>query len=393
MIPIKEVSLMDWQKSFRAQCPVFDVRTYMESAFHNGGCRAAKAGMDAYFETAFSGALDGKRQWNETAEATRVMANALIGGVSPRNIAFTKNTVEGLNRIAQAFPWQPGDNIILNDQEHTSNLMPWLALKAGGVEIRMVCAEGYALPVEKIVEQIDDHTRMIAVSHVQASTGYTVDLAALGRLCRERGIFLVVDAIQSLGILPFHAEAWGIDAVAAGGHKGLLAVPGIGILYTSPALLEKLNPTHVGSSAAWTIDRVSWENLCTDPLDARKLEQSNLNYPGIYALHGGLSLLEEVGIDRIHTHIATLADKLYHGLKAIGYMLVTPEDPAHRAGILSISVPDPDHMKAWMAEQSIAVSRMDAGFVRFSLGAASNAADVDRALAAAKMYFDAFLKL
>ena len=60
--------------------------------------------------------------------------------------------------------------------------MPWLALKAGGVEIRMVCAEGYALPVEKFIEQIDDHTRMIAVSHVQASTGYTVDLAALGRL-------------------------------------------------------------------------------------------------------------------------------------------------------------------------------------------------------------------
>lgn len=376
----------------RAHFPVYETKTYLEAAFHNGGCTAAKAGMDQYFETAFSGALDGKRQWNEQAEATRRLANALVDGASPRNISFTKNTVEGLNGIARAFPWQPGDNIILNDQEHTSNLMPWLALKTGGVEIRMVRAEGYALPVEKFIEQIDDHTRMIAVSHVQAATGYTVDLAALGRLCRERDIFLVVDAIQSLGILPFHAEEWGIDAVAAGGHKGLLAVPGIGILYTSPALLEKLNPTHVGSSAAWTIDRERWENLCTAPHDGRKLEQSNLNYPGIYALHGGLSLLEEVGIDRIHAHIAALADKLYHGLKAIGYMLVTPEAPARRAGILSVSVPDPDHMKAWMAVQGIAVSRMDAGFVRFSLGAASNAADVDRALAAAKEYHDSFLK-
>jgi len=377
----------------RALFPVYETKTYLEAAFHNGGCTAAKAGMDAYFETAFSGVLDGKRQWTEQTEATRRLANALVGGISPRNITFTKNTIEGLNLIAQAFPWQPGDNILLNDQEHTSNLMPWLALKAKGVEIRMVRAEHYALPVDSFAAQIDDHTRMIAVSHVQAPTGYTVDLGALGRLCRERGIFLVVDAIQSLGILPFHAEAWGIAAVAAGGHKGLLAVPGIGILYTAPALLEKLNPAHVGSAAAWTIDRERWENLCTDPFDGRKLEQSNLNYPGIYALHSGLSLLAEVGIDRICAHVTALADKLYHGLKAIGFCIVTPEDPDRRAGIVSISVPDPDHMKAWMAQHGIAVSRMDAGFVRLSLGAASNAQDVDRALAAAKEYHDSFLAL
>lgn len=377
----------------RAQFPVYETRTYMESAFHNGGCLAAKAGMDLYFETAFSGALEGKRQWQEVTQETRILSNRLVGGAGPENIAFTKNTVEGLNLIAHSFPWQPGDNIILNDQEHTSNLMPWLALREMGVEIRMVRAESYALPVESFCGLIDDHTRMIAVSHVQAPTGYTCDLAALGALCRERGIFLVVDAIQSLGLLPFHAEDWGVHAVAAGGHKGLLAVPGIGILYVAPKLLEILSPDHIGSSAAWTIDRDTWENRCTKPQDACKLEQSNLNYPGIYALHAGLSLLEEVGIDRIHAHIAALADKLYHGLRSINYTLVTPASPKYRTGILSVSVPDPDHMKAWMAEHHVAISRMDAGFVRFSLGAPSSAQDVDRALAAAKLYFETFLQL
>ncbi|MBR5283568.1 MAG: aminotransferase class V-fold PLP-dependent enzyme [Clostridia bacterium] len=375
----------------RAQFPVYQTKTYMESAFHNGGCLAAKAGMDLYFETAFSGELAGKRQWQEATDETRILTNALIGGASPENIAFTKNTVEGLNLIARAFPWQPGDNIILNNQEHTSNLMPWLALKEIGVEIRMVQAEGYALPVESFEKMIDNRTRMIAVSHVQASTGYTCDLAALGALCKEKGIFLVVDAIQSLGLLPFHAESWGIDAVSAGGHKGLLAVPGIGILYTSPALLEKLSPAHVGSSAAWTIDRDVWENRCTDLHHACKLEQSNLNYPGIYALREGLKLIESVGIKQICRHIKNLSAQLYDGLSTIGFYLVTPEDPRHRAGIVSVSVPDPDHMKKWMGEHGIAVSRMDAGFVRFSLGAPSNTQDVDRALAAAKIYFDIFL--
>lgn len=377
----------------RGQFPVYQAKTYMESAFHNGGCMAAKAGMDLYFETAFSGALEGKHQWQEVTQETRILSNRLVGGAGPENIAFTKNTVEGLNHIARSFPWQPGDNIILNDQEHTSNLMPWLALREMGVEIRMVQAESYALPVESFCELIDDHTRMIAVSHVQAPTGYTCDLAALGDLCRKHGIFLVVDAIQSLGLLPFHAEDWGVHAVAAGGHKGLLAVPGIGILYVAPKLLKILSPDHIGSSAAWTIDRKVWENVCTKPLDACKLEQSNLNYPGIYALHAGLALLEEVGVDRIHAHIAALADKLYYGLKAIGFCIVTPEDPACRAGSVSISVPDPDHMKAWMADHGVAVSRMDAGFVRFSLGAPSNTQDVDRALAAAKLYFETFLQL
>lgn len=257
----------------------------------------------------------------------------------------------------------------------------------------MVRAESYALPVESFCELIDDHTRMIAVSHVQAPTGYTCDLAALGALCRERGIFLVVDAIQSLGLLPFHAEDWGVHAVAAGGHKSLMAVPGIGILYVAPKLLEILSPDHIGSSAAWTIDRDIWENRCTKPLDACKLEQSNLNYPGIYALREGLKLIESVGINCIHAHIAALADKLYHGLKAIGFCIVTPEDRSRCAGIISVSVPDPDHMKAWMAEHHVAVSRMDAGFVRFSLGAPSNAQDVDRALAAAKLYSEIFLQL
>ncbi|MBQ5761061.1 MAG: aminotransferase class V-fold PLP-dependent enzyme [Clostridia bacterium] len=375
----------------RGQFPVYQTKTYMESAFHNGGCMAAKAGMDLYFETAFSGALEGKRQWQEVTQETRILSNRLVGGAGPENIAFTKNTVEGLNHIARSFPWQPGDNIILNDQEHTSNLMPWLALLEMGVEIRMVRAESYALPVESFCELIDDHTRMIAVSHVQAPTGYTCDLAALGVLCRERGIFLVVDAIQSLGLLPFHAEDWGVHAVAAGGHKGLLAVPGIGILYVAPKLLEILSPDHIGSSAAWTIDRDIWENRCTKPQDACKLEQSNLNYPGIYALREGLRLIESVGIDRIHTHIAALADKLYHGLTAIGYTLVTPAAPKYRAGILSVSVPEPDHMKAWMAEHHVAVSRMDAGFVRFSLGAPSNTQDVDMALDTAKEYFKLYL--
>ncbi|MBQ5813485.1 MAG: aminotransferase class V-fold PLP-dependent enzyme [Clostridia bacterium] len=377
--------------ALRDQFPICKTTVYLESAFYNGGCIAAKEAIDEYFELSFSGGLKGKSQWTQKAEDTRASASRLIGCTDPHSIAFTKNTVEGLNLIARSFPWRKGDNIIITDQEHTSNLMPWLALKDMGVECRIVKAESFALPVERFCEFADDRTRMIAVSHVQASTGYVCDLEALGSFCRERGIFLVVDAIQSLGLMPFKAEEWGIDAVSAGGHKGLLAVPGIGLLYVSPRLLPLLTPAYVGSSHAWSIDRENWKNVCTHPGDARKLEQSNLNYPGIYALNAGLRLIETYGINNISGHIGSLSQMLFDGLKNIGYDIVTPEDKAARHSIISVSVPDPDGMKAFMAEHNVAVSRMDAGFVRFSLGGCSSKEDVAAALRAAEIYYDLFV--
>ena len=102
--------------------------------------------------------------------------------------------------------------------------------------------------------------------------------------------------------------------------------------------------------------------------------------------------LLELGVDKIWAHVSALAAELDAGLRAIGYRVVTPEDPAHRAGVVSVSVPDPAGMKAWFAERSITIGKMDAGFVRFSLGLASNDADVQTALAAAREYFDRFVK-
>ncbi|MBQ2326166.1 MAG: aminotransferase class V-fold PLP-dependent enzyme [Clostridia bacterium] len=376
---------------FRANNPLCFTHTYLASAFHNGGTISSRRGIDRYFTDCEKYGAHAKKSWNATADETRKLACLLVGGESSRGIAFTKNTVEGLNLIARAFPWQKGDNIVVSDQEHTSNLMPWLALKDIGVECRVVKAESYSPDVDNFAAVVDEHTRMIAVSHVQASTGYTCDLEALGSFCRRKGIFLVVDAIQSLGLLPFKAEEWGVSAVSCGGHKALLAVPGIGILYVSPALLSILKPQHAGSSGAMTIDREKWENVCLDPLSALKLEQSNLNYPGIYALNEGLSLIVNAGIEPIADHIASLSTLLYKGLEEIGYTIVTPADPAHRAGIISVSVPDPDGMRDFMAENNVAVSRMDAGFVRFSLAACSNDEDVAAALRAAKRYYDSFI--
>lgn len=383
---------MERHEEIRSLFPVCSVQTFLDAGMSNGGCRLAQEALQQYFEEWFAGKNGGKTAWNRAAQEVRQLAAALLGGVSPDGIAITKNTVEGLNILAQGFPWQPGDNLVLNDQEHTSNLMPWLALKDRGVECRVVKAVDGVLSPERIGAAMDSRTRIVAVSHVQNATGYRSDLAALGRLCRQHGAFLVVDAIQSLGVCPFDAPGWGVDAVAAGGHKGLLALPGVGILYAAPRLLELLQPVYAGASAAAEIGRDSWTNRCTRPDCAQKLEISNLNYPGLYALRAGLQLLLELGVDRIWAHVSALAAELDAGLRAIGYRVVTPEDPAHRAGVVSVSVPDPAGMKAWFGQRGITIGKMDAGYVRFSLGLASNRADVQTALAAARDYYDRFVK-
>ena len=155
---------------FRANNPLCFTHTYLASAFHNGGTISSRRGIDRYFTDCEKYGAHAKKSWNATADETRKLACLLVGGESSRGIAFTKNTVEGLNLIARAFPWQKGDNIVVSDQEHTSNLMPWLALKDIGVECRVVKAESYSPDVDNFAAVVDEHTRMIAVSHVQAST-------------------------------------------------------------------------------------------------------------------------------------------------------------------------------------------------------------------------------
>lgn len=377
---------MTWQEKIREQFPICRQQTYLDAAFSNGGCKASQAALELFFEEQFSGQAEGKKRWNEAADQVRALSAELLGGVCAEHIAITKNTVEGLNIIAQGFPWQEGDNVIINDQEHTSNLMPWLALKQGGVECRIVKARNAEISVEQIEELIDEHTRIVAISHVQSATGYRCDLQELAQLCHQHQIFLVVDAIQSLGLLPCNAKDWGIDAVAAGGHKSLLSVTGVGILYTSERLLSRLRPLYGGSSPVDSIDRTVWENRCSDQQSARKLELSNLNYPGIYALRAGLQLILDSGVEHIWEHVAPLAQALNAGLRERGYQVVTPLGTEHSSGIVSLSVPDPVGMKTWFGQKGITISKMDAGYVRFSLGAFSNESDVQQALNAAEEY-------
>ena len=281
-----------WVTDLRAQAPVTAACTYLDCAYDCGGTTLAAAAAQDYFAdwaraaAAVERGGPGRETFFRLADETRAQICALIGAADPRGVCFTRNTNEGISHILMGFDdFRPGDNILVCDIEHPSVLMPCLnAQKLRGVEARVLPpVDGEYLPAELFMGACDDHTRMILLSHVQSSNGCKADLAALGDFCRQRGIYLVVDAIQSLGFSVFEAEKWGVSAVSAGGYKGLLAGESSAFLWCAPDLLAHIWPVYTAAGPALTVDRagvyhVNFYQDATVTLDGATFEIAG-NYP------------------------------------------------------------------------------------------------------------------
>jgi selenocysteine lyase/cysteine desulfurase len=186
------------------------------------------------------------RNWLAVKESARKLLAGLLGA-RPEQVAFVRNTSDGLSSVANGLEWQPGDNIVTYRHEFPSNIYPWLRLRdVRGVEVRM-CPErdGRVDPYE-LITLIDSKTRLVTISHVQYASGYRTDLERIARAIRAQDGLLVVDVIQSLGVVPIDVEAQLVDVAAGACHKWLLTPEGVGFLYLSDRARERIQPTLVG---------------------------------------------------------------------------------------------------------------------------------------------------
>ena len=220
------------------------------------------------------------------AEVVRDSAARLMG-VSPREVAFVKNTTEGLGFVANGLGWKTGDRVVVPAHEFPSTFYPWKALESQGVTVDTVvpCHAGGALPLEAFAEALASGPppRLVALSWVQFGLGWRTDLAALARAVHGVGGLLCVDVIQGLGVVPAALGEWGVDFAAADAHKWLLGPSGIGVLYVREACLEMLRPLEPGWASV--AHRQQWDNLDL-VLDgtARRFEGGTANAAGIYGL-------------------------------------------------------------------------------------------------------------
>lgn len=298
-------------------------------------------------------------------------------------IAFTKNTSEGISFVANGLKWQTGDNVVIASVEFPANVYPWQALRPRGVEVRMVLEEDGRIPLERLIEATDARTRVVSISSVQFASGFRTDLATLGEYCQSKGILLCVDAIQSLGAFPIDVKAMNIDFMAADGHKWLCAPEGAGLFYVRKELQGHLQPTTIGwlsMKSPFTFGKYQFEFHPS----ARRYEAGSYNMPGIYALGGALKLAQEIGIENIAERLLALTDRLTVGVREKGYRVVSSRSPAEASGIVAFvsEIHDHDKIQAHLEVEHRIVISVRCGRLRASPYVYNTEGEIDQLIEA-----------
>ena len=259
------------------------------------------------------------------SNSRKSLANLI--GCEHAEIAFFQNTSAAVSQMAFKYPLNPGDEVITWAEEYGSNLFPWQeACKSKDAKlIEVKSLENLATPFELLVEKITSKTKVIAISWVQFLTGAKTDLQALGKITKEKNIFLFVDIIQGLGLHPLEMKKWGVNAVAGGSHKWLFSPVGVGYLALAHNYISIIKPHNVGSSTFGTCDDPT-DSVCMPKLDALKFESGSKQVLEITALGASVDLILKTGVNDIERETLRLATKLRIGLEDKGYKIHSPFD-------------------------------------------------------------------
>lgn len=369
----------DWSL-LRAEFPTLSRWTYLDVARKTPAPRCQERALIEYMRDIYEEAGAGAWAAPQVAETRAALARLL--GAKPGQIAFTKNTTEGLNIAAHAFDLRAGDNIVLTDLEHPANVWVWKHWEAKGVEIRYARSRDGRLPLDAFVEKMDASTRVVSTAYVTYGNGYRVNLPELGRVCRSRGIRLVADGVQAAGILAAPLDTLGADLIAIGGHKGLFGLTGSGIVYCREELVDTIRAPFVKAPVAPAIAHAHVNAQFDYVRTAHRFEGGNPNFLGVRVLRAGAELLESIGLARIEERVRGLSAACLRMLKAADLRTTTPEAWEERAQIVNVLVADAAGvMERLRAKHRVVVNVKD-GAIRLSMSFFNNDADLEKAVRA-----------
>ena len=373
------MSEADW-KALRGEFPTLARWTYLDCARKTIPPRCQEQAMQEYTRDVYENA--GADAWSASNVAETRAAMAEFLGAKPSEIAFTKNTTEGLNVAAHGFDLRPGDNVVLTDLEHVANVWVWKHWEAKGVEIRYARNREGRLPLDAFLEQMDDRTRVVSTAYVTYGNGYRVNLPELGRACRSRGVRLVVDGVQGIGILAGRLDALGADVIACGGHKGLLGLTGSGIVYCREELVNALRTDFVRPPAAEPAASAHVVSQFDYMGTAHRFEGGNPNFLAIRVLRKGAEFLRGIGLDRIESRVRQLTTTCLGLLKSAGLDSQTPDVLEERAHIVNVLVPDAARLMDRLREKHAVVTNVKDGALRLSMSFYNDEHDLERGVRA-----------
>ena len=293
---------------------------------------------------------------------------------TPEQIAAVRNTSEAMSMIAHGYPFQAGDEIITFVHEYPANYYPWVLQEARGVKVIFLPNHPVRADIspdlvgqfllEDLERAITPRTRLVALSHVQFTSGFAADLKAIGALCHAHGIDFVVDAAQSLGGMPVYPEECHIAALASAGWKWLLGPMGSGVFYTAPAFREKLAPVLIGAETMLQGYDYLDHTWAPHPT-AKRFEYSTSTISHIAALEVCMrEVHNRYGMEAIFEEMIRLQDVFLGALDSRRYP-VLGFGAAQRSGILSLPHPDAAQLVRTLAENGVSVTQRG-GFLRIA---------------------------
>ncbi len=354
-------------------------KTYLNNASHGPHPEPARRAMVEYFARRATDDIP-EEELGVALEQTRDEIARLVR--APREtVSIVDNTTVGLSLITAAYPFEPGDEVLVLDRCFPSAVLPWLHLRDRGVEVRLVPADPYP-DLERALDMITPKTRLFAASWVRFFDGYRMDLAEWAAALHERGVRFVVDGMQGLGVVDVDLPAAGVDAMAAGGTKWLLSPCGTGLLYVAPEFRRELKMPFAG----W-VQMIEWEGFdfghfldydVHDPGDGRAFEFGTYPFGLLFGMRESLRLLNETGTANIERYVLGLLDRLVERVEGMpGYGVRSDMSPERRSGIVSLGTPDPEADAERLLANDVIVGFREGG-VRVAPHLFNNEDDIER---------------
>lgn len=308
------------------------------------------------------------------------------------HVILTPGATWGLNMAIRGF-LKPGDHCIVSSMEHNAVMRPLLRLEDVDID-RIPCSREGLLDPADIEPLIRPNTKLLVMAHGSNVCGSVQDAKAVGEICARHGIAFVLDAAQTAGHYPVDFEAFNLSALCVPGHKGLLGPSGIGALLITDAFARRLDPIIAGGTGSASDSEYLPEYL------PDRFESGTPNLPGIYGWEAALRFVEETGIDFLRRHEMELCEQFLDGLEQIkGAALCGTKDLCRRVGVVSVDFLEQDNAEAAFELETAygiltrcglhcapsahkTLDTFPRGTVRFSLGFANTADDVNAALAA-----------
>lgn len=278
-------------------------------------------------------------------------------GASSNEIAFTKNGTEGINFVANGLKWNQGDEVILADFEFHSNFVPWLRLqKEGNISLKILKTDkSGVISVEELTQLISPRTRLITVSHLPNASGAIQPVKKICDMAQKHGILTLVNASQTLGLVPIDVKELNCDFLSACGRKYLRGPEGSGILYVRKEWIESIEPSFIGwGGTLWDLDT----NDFSYPITAKKFEVGCPVIPSILGLGAAIDYAQSIGINNIYERVKELTNYTVQQLATIsGIAVYGPEHIQNRLSIIPFNVEglSPDRITEYLEENLIII--------------------------------------